>query len=221
MNKPLRERIIKVYEEIVEHREFDLPTEDALKEVMPLPEDFKEKLKQRAKREKKYVYIWGKQISKVAIFIFLLLMTGISVYAMVKTKFIYRIFKQNTVISTFEEEMQSGEEYLEHIYYPQETLDFEMDSTTKMDTSIITLYSNPAGETLTFIQQVIQTQYLFDNEHTKEERVVLNGVEAIRFVKNGEVTLIWCSDGYLYELNAPEQYLEQITDIAGSLEQTN
>jgi len=218
MNKSLKQKVINAYEEIIEHREFALPTEAEIKEAMPLPADFKEKLQGRIKRDQRYVVIWGKRISKAAIVILIILMTGITVYAFIQSKFFYEIFKINTVVSTIEEEMQNGEEYLNHLYYPTYLLDFEVDNTIYEDTAVYTMYSNAKGETITYIQQVIQTQLLFDNEDTVEEKIAVNGVEAILFTKHAETTLIWCEYGYLYELNVPEKYREELIRMAESLE---
>jgi len=218
MNKSLKQKVINAYEEIIEHREFALPTEAEIKGAMPLPDDFKAKLQERAKRDKKYIEIWGKRISKAAIIILIILMTGLTVYAVMQSKFFYKIFKRNTVVSTIGEEMQKGEEHLNHLYYPAYLLDFEMDDTISTDTAVYTMYSNEKGEAITFMQQVIQTQLLFDNEDTAEEKVAVNGVEAIRFTKHGETTLIWCEYGYLYELNVPEKYREELIRMAESLE---
>lgn len=112
--------------------------------------------------------------------------------------------------------MEKGDEYLEHIYYPEYTLDFELVSNEQMDASVFSLYQNDQGETFTFLQQVIQTQYNYDNE-TEEEKVVVNDVEAVRITKYGETTLLWVQYGYLYELHAPEKYKEDLINIAESL----
>lgn len=119
MNKSVRKEVIRVYEEHVALREFDLQAEAEIEEVMPLPLEFKERIRK---------------------------------------------------------------------------------------------------ETVAYIQQTIQAQYSFDNEGTVEEKVEIAGVEGVRFVKHGEVTLIWCSYGYIFELNAPEQYVEEIINIAESIE---
>jgi len=218
MNKSLKEKVAHIYKEITDHREFILPTEEEVKAAMPLPDDFKKKLQEKVERDKKYIVIWGKRISKAAIVILFILMTGLTVYAVIQSKFFYKISKHNTVVSTIEEEMHKGEEYLNHLYYPVYLLDFEMDDTIYTDTAVYTMYSNGKGEVITFIQQVIQTQLLFDNEDTVEEKVVVNGVEAIQFTKHGETTLIWCEYGYLYELNVPEKYRKELIHMAESLE---
>lgn len=217
MNKKLQKKVKDAYVEIVNHRELDLPTEAEIEEVMPLPEDLRKRIEEKAEREKKYVYIWGKRISKAVIIILAILVTGMTVYAMVKSRFIYRIFEKNTTISTIEEEMEKGEEYLNSIYYPKYTLDFKIVSNEQLDASVFTLYQNNQGETFTFLQQVIQTQYNYDNE-TDEESVVVDNVEAVCFSKHGETTLIWVQYGYLYELHAPEKYKEDLIKIAESLE---
>jgi len=218
MNKSLKEKVAHAYKEITDHREFILPMEEEVKAAMPLPDDFKKKLQEKVERDKKYIVIWGKRISKAVIAILIILMTGLTVYAVIQSKLFYKIFKHNTVVSTIEEEMQKGEEYLNHLYYPDYLLDFEMDDTIYTDTAVYTMYSNGKGEVITFIQQVIQTQLLFDNEDTVEEKVAVNGVEAIQFTKHGETTLIWCEYGYLYELNVPEKYRKELIHMAESLE---
>lgn len=57
MNKSLKQKVIYAYEEIIEHREFALPTEAEMKEVLPLLDDFKTKLQESARRDKKYIVI--------------------------------------------------------------------------------------------------------------------------------------------------------------------
>lgn len=54
---------------------------------------------------------------------------------------------------------------------------FELENQVQMDTQMLTTYRNEAGETFTFLQQAIQTQYLFDNQNTEEEKVEVGGVD--------------------------------------------
>ena len=177
MTNSLQEKIIKAYESAVELRNFDIPTEREIKEVMPLPDNFKKRVEKIVGWERRYIYLWGNRISKVAVVIILLFMTGITVYAVVKSKFFYQIFQHNTEVSIVEEEMIQGEEYIKDVYYPSETLDFKQDSVLELDTSIIAIYKNPKAETITYIQQVIQAQYSYDNESTAEQKVEVAGVE--------------------------------------------
>jgi len=92
MNKSLKEKVAHAYKEITDHREFILPTEEEVKAAMPLPDDFKKTLQEKVERDKKYIVIWGKRISKAAIVILIILMTGLTVYAVIQSKLFYKIF---------------------------------------------------------------------------------------------------------------------------------
>lgn len=218
MNKSFRAKVKRAYEDIVEQREFKLPSESEVEEAMPLPIDFKEKIIEGVERDKRYVLIWGKRVSKVAIIILAIIFTGLTVYAALQTKFFYRIFKRNTEISTIDEEMKSGKPEIRDCYYPTYIGEFEVVETTMAELQVLTVYQNKKNETIIFLQQAIQTQYSYDNEYTNEERVNVNQVEAIEFSKHGETTLIWCEQGYLFELHAPDSYKDIVTKIAESIE---
>lgn len=218
MDRSLRQKVSRTYGELVQQREFDLPGEEEVKEAMPLPVDFREQIMIRKRRDEKYIIVWGRRVSKVAVLIIALLATGVTVYAVWRTRLLFKIFERNTAISSIEEELESGREYLDHIYYPVETMGFEIEDQVQMGTQLFTTYRNGVGETLTFLQQVIQTQYLFDNENTEEESVEVGGGEAVCFSKYGESTLIWCEHGYLFELTAPDRYRDNLISIAESLE---
>ena len=217
MNRSLKDKVKGAYKEIANNRQLLLPMESEIKGVMPLPTDFRKRVEEGVEWDKKYVRIWGKRISKVAIFILIIMVTGLTVYAVVQSKFFFEIFDQNTEISTIEDEMEKGKASIEEFYYPADTADFRLVDKVQDDLQALAVYENEDGEMFTFLQNAIQTRYLYDNEYTDEDRVSVNNVEAILFDKHGEITLIWCENGYLFELSMPAKYEGHVVEIAESL----
>ena len=220
MDKKLRQDVKAALGILVENAEYNIPEEAVLEQMYGkcLGEDFKQRLDELIRKRKRYVFVFGRYISKVAILVLVLLLFCTTAYAVYRTKLLYKIFERNTNVSNEAYEMEAGNELIEEVYIPSLLDDYELIDNIILDNYSQQVFSGENGY-ITLIQQASIAQYNMDNEDVQAEEVIIHYSTGIQFVKNGEITIIWSEYGYLFELYAPEQVdLEVLVKIAESLQ---
>lgn len=208
--------IKEVWENIIEKRPDNLPSEEELQQNLHFSKTFPE---QKTKNlPKKFFYISGKTVSKALVYILILLLfTGsITVYAVVQI-IQWHINEKNTDISL--DMNDTNHVKIQDRYFPTYIPeDYHEAEKTLTDNSTITRYIDGIHN-IYFRQELPTGEGSFDNENTSESIFTINGAEAVYFSKNREKTLIFSEFNYVFYIDTDSEEItkEQLTEIAKSI----
>lgn len=184
--------------------------------------DFYEKtlklIEETKRKEKKSIHLFGKQISKVAVVIIILLILGGTVYAAATNMdFIFEFFGINVSLRTPLESSADMKMELDDIY-SIEIEGFILQSQEKNENTIcVTTYEDAKGELLILTQQVEAVMNI-DSENTLETEIEVNNSMGYYSVKNDQSTLLWPEYGYVFEITRyPAISYKEMQEIAVSI----
>lgn len=166
----------------------------------------------------RYVYISGKAFSKVFIGILIgVILTGsVTVYAVFKI-FQTKVNEKNTDISIDDGEYNREKIVMNYTpsFIPK---DFEEVERSNFETSRFVRYGDHAYD-IFFRQELTVSQGQIDNEETEEERIMIDGIEAIYFEKHQEKTLLYSNYGYVFYIdsNSPNVTKDDLVKMAESI----
>lgn len=168
--------------------------------------------------QKKFIYVFGKGISKVAILIvvLILLTSSFSAYA------IYQVFTQyvrekNTNIELEPEQIKDK---ISDYYYPAYLPNgFKKIEEFKYDDEVIIHYTDEISD-IFYRQELSQYKSQIDNEETLQESIEINGKQAIYIEKHGEKLLIYDQFGYVFcvDSNSVNVTKDELIKIVNSIE---
>lgn len=208
--------IKEIWETIIENRPDNLPSEEELQQTLHFTKTFPE---QKTKNlPKKYFYISGKIVSKVLVYILLLILfaSSITVYAVVQI-LQRHINEKNTDIRLDMKETDNIE--IQDRYFPSYVPEgyYEAEKTLT-DNSTIMRYTD-GTHNIYFRQELPTSEGSFDNENTSESIFTINGAEAVYFSKNKEKTLIVSEYSYVFYIDTDSEDItkEQLIEMASSI----
>lgn len=212
--------IKEAWEIIIETRLDSVPSEEELRSSLFFSEKFPEK--KTKKLPKKFFYISGKIISKLVLYIIIILLLAGSITAYAVVQFLQReIHEKNTDISLDKKQIQNIEMQDRYFpsYLPENYYEVERQLT---DNSTIVHYANGTYN-IYFRQELPTSEGSIDNENTNESLFTIEEAEVIYTEKHGEKTLIFSVFGYLFyiDTNAENMTKEQLMQMAGSIRKEN
>lgn len=212
--------IKEAWEIIIETRPDSVPSEEELRNSLFFSEKFPEK--KTKKLPKKFFYISGKIISKLVVYIIIILLLAGSITAYAVVRFLQReVNEKNTDISLDEKQIQNTEMKDRYFpsYLPESYIEVERQLT---DNSTIVHYADGTYN-IYFRQELPTSEGSIDNENTDESFFTIEEAEVIYTEKHGEKTLIFSVFGYLFyiDTNAENLTKEQLMQMADSIRREN
>lgn len=168
--------------------------------------------------QKKFIYIGSQALSKVLIYVIVLVLlaTSVAAYAILKALQL-DINEKNTDISVNTEQMAASR--ITERYYPQYIPEnFHEASRNIFDTSITVQYTDGRYD-IFYRQELLVSRGQIDNENTREESVNIAGTEGLFSEKHGEKTLIFSNSHYLFYIDSNADFIskDSLIQMAESL----
>lgn len=208
--------IKEIWETIIEERPDNLPGEEELRKSLHFTKAFSERKTKNL--PKKYIYVSGKIVSKVLVYILLLILfaSSVTVYAVVQL-LQRHINEENTDIGLDMNDTNNVK--IQDRYFPSYVPEnYQKTEKILTDNSTILHYTDGIHN-IYFRQELPTSEGSFDNEDTFENIFMINGAEAVYFSKNKEKTLIVSEFDYIFYIDTDSDKItkEQLIKMASSI----
>lgn len=191
--------------DLINNTTYKIPLSEETKQTLHFSEPF---LKKKVwDYDKKFFYVNSRSYSKIAVLILIILslaMTSVTVYAVYRI-FDWRINEGNTDLRTFHNE--DFKTSIEQVYRPGGLpVNYDLIETQVNEDSVFSVYCNHENNYIYFSQLLAENENSIDNEDTEQVKVMINGMEAVYFVKHNQSTILFFGHGYVFKLTTEDTF---------------
>ena len=216
LSKEIDEKLVMAFELYNKNLCESLPTDEELKDIT-FSENFENKMQKLIRAQKKsYFYLINTVGKRAAVIILAIMISltattfGVKAIRESVIKFITETFEKFTAVSVENEEADAQVEIIKTApqYIPEGyTLESEMES----GGIYRVIYSSLGNSTIDYIQQInIGTIYNVDTENNGFDKIYINSLESIKYVKNKSNIVVFADKNYLYTIQGQVSFDELI-----------